>query len=124
MILAAFFCLVASVHDGDTFTCSDRTKVRIAGVQAPDFTDTDPCKRGAPGYICDNDAARRSQRIIVATIKGKTLYCRQVDKSWSRAVAVCTLPDGGDLSCSAISSGAAVRWDRYWRRYRMAPCPH
>ena len=27
-----FPCVVKSVHDGDTFTCSDKTKIRIWGI--------------------------------------------------------------------------------------------
>lgn len=40
----------------------------------------------------------------------------------SRIVSSRTLPNGRLLSCAAIAAGAAVRWDRYWRQYRMGEC--
>lgn len=53
---------------------------------------------------------------------GKRLTCEPTGRSYSRVVARCTLPDGRSLSCAVIAAGAAVRWDRYWRRYRMGEC--
>lgn len=30
--------------------------------------------------------------------------------------------DGCSLSCAVIAAGTAVRWDRYWRQYRIGEC--
>jgi endonuclease YncB( thermonuclease family) len=53
---------------------------------------------------------------------GKRIVCQPQGMSYSRIVARCTLPDGRSLSCAVIAAGAAVRWDRYWRQYRMGEC--
>lgn len=121
-MIAAFLCLVLTVHDGDgPLHCANGVSIRVAGIQAPDFQDTDPCRRGRGNYVCDDKAAERSRRIVDTMVRGRTLTCRQVDKSYRRVVAVCSL-DGRDLACSIIAAGGAVRWDRYWRRYRLRGC--
>ena len=123
---APFTCVVVRVHDGDgPLWCAGGIKVRIAGVQAPDYEDAEPCRR--PGarranYTCDTVAADRSQQIVERLVLRQTLMCRPVGMSYARIVARCTLADGRSLSCAVIATGAAVRWDRYWRHYRMGEC--
>lgn len=120
---AAFPCTVIRVHDGDgPLWCRQGPKVRIAGVQAPDFESASPCRTGRADYVCSDAKARASRRIVEALVLNKTLRCQPVDRSYSRVVARCTLPDGRSLSCATIAAGAAVRWDRYWRRYKMGGC--
>ena len=121
--MPAFDCRVVRVHDGDgPLWCATGQKVRIAGVQAPDFESAEPCRVGKPSYVCSNERARRSQQIVERITLGRTMRCQPADRSWSRVVARCTLPDGRSLSCAVIAAGAAVRWDSYWRRYRMNEC--
>ena len=121
-----FMCTVTRVHDGDApLWCSNGIKVRVAGVQAPGFESAAPCRW--PGarrvnYTCNNRAAGRSQRIVSNLTLGKRLVCQPQGKSYRRVVARCTLPDGRSLSCAVLAAGAAVRWDTYWRRYRMGDC--
>lgn len=118
-----FLCVVLSVHDGDgPIRCATGEKIRVAGIQAPDFERAEPCRLSRPGYVCDDARAQRSQRIAANMLVGRTLSCRSVDKSWGRTVAICALPGGRDLSCALIAAGAAVRWDSYWRRYKMRTC--
>lgn len=120
---AAFACTVVRVHDGDgPLWCRQGPKVRIAGVQAPDFENASPCRTGRANYVCSDAKARASRRIVESLVLNKTLRCQPVDRSYSRVVARCTLPDGRSLSCATIAAGAAVRWDRYWRRYKMGGC--
>lgn len=121
--MPAFECRVTKVHDGDgPLWCADGRKVRIAGTQSPDFEDTDPCRRGKAAYVCSDVLARRSQQIVERLTLNLTLRCQPVDRSYSRIVARCTLPDGRSLSCATIAAGAAQRWDYYWRRYKMGGC--
>ena len=124
--LPPFVCEVVRVHDGDgPLWCRSGEKVRIAGVQAPDYASASPCRRPAAKratYTCDDDAAERSRRIVTRLVLHQRLTCQPVDRSYKRIVARCTLPDGRSLSCAAIAAGAAVRWDSYWRRYRMGDC--
>lgn len=118
-----FTCDVVRVHDGDgPLTCSSGVKVRIAGVQAPDFEDAEPCRTGKAAYVCDDRRAREARRITAGLTLGKRLTCTAVDRSWNRVVARCWLPDNRSLSCAVIANGAAWRWDAYWRRYRMEGC--
>jgi endonuclease YncB( thermonuclease family) len=119
-------CEVVRVHDGDgPLWCRSGEKIRVADIQAPDFKSAEPCRR--PGarranYTCDDRAAARSQRVMSSLTLGKRLNCLPVGTSYKRIVARCTLPDGRSLSCAAIAAGSAVRWDRYWRQYRMDDC--
>jgi endonuclease YncB( thermonuclease family) len=119
-------CVVTHVHDGDgPLWCLSGEKIRVAGIQAPDFESAAPCKRAAErrrSYVCDDRAAALSQRIMSGLVFGKRLVCRPVDVSYRRTVARCTLPDGRSLSCAALAAGAAIRWDRYWTRYGMGSC--
>jgi endonuclease YncB( thermonuclease family) len=123
---AVFSCTVTRVHDGDgPLWCSNGIKVRVAGIQAPDFTSAEPCRRPDArrvNYTCDDRAAQRSQQIVERLVLNRTLSCQPMGKSYKRVVARCTLPDGRSLSCATIAAGAAVRWDRYWRQYRMGDC--
>lgn len=116
-------CEVVSVYDADgPIRCRNGVKIRVAGVQAPDFTSAEPCRRGKPGYVCDDREAERSRVIAERLVLRKTLTCQPVGTSYKRVVARCTLPDGRSLSCALIASGAAVKWPSYWRRYRMGEC--
>ena len=120
---ATFVCQVVRVYDGDgPLWCRSGQRIRIAGIQAPDFASAEPCRQHRPDYICDDRAAERSRRIMARLTLRRRLVCQPVDRSYSRVVARCTLPDGRSLSCAAIASGAAVKWERYWRRYRMGAC--
>jgi len=119
-----FVCEVVRVHDGDSLTCADRTRIRVAGIQAPDYASSPPCRRNpVPAtYTCDTAAAKRSRAIVERLVLRQRITCQPVDRSYQRVVAQCTLVDGRSLSCAAIAAGAAVRWDAYWRRYRMGEC--
>ena len=125
-LATTFSCTVTRVHDGDgPLWCSNGVKVRIAGVQAPDFESALPCRAAdsrRKTYRCDNAAAEQSRQIVERMALRQTLRCEATGKSYSRVVARCTLPDGRSLSCAAIAAGAAVRWDHYWRQYRMGDC--
>lgn len=125
-MIPPFVCEVVRVHDGDgPLWCRTGQKIRVAGIQAPDYERAEPCRRPAArraAYTCDDAAAVRSRRIVSRLTLGRRLACQPVGKSYSRIVARCTLPDGRSLSCAAIAAGAAVRWDRYWRQYRMGEC--
>jgi len=124
--MPSFTCDVIRVHDGDgPLWCRSGQKVRIAGVQAPDFESAQPCRRPAArraAYTCDDDAAKRSRTIVERLVLHHRLSCQPVDRSYNRVVARCTLPDGRSLSCAVIAAGAATRWPAYWRRYRMNEC--
>lgn len=119
----SFTCEVVRVHDGDgPLWCRSGEKVRVAGVQAPDFTSAEPCRARRAAYVCDDAAAERARAVATRLTLSRRLSCQPVDRSYSRVVARCTLPDGRSLSCALLAAGAAQRWDRYWRRYKMGEC--
>jgi endonuclease YncB( thermonuclease family) len=124
--IAVFPCTVPRVHDGDgPLWCSSGIKVRVAGIQAPDFTRAEPWRRPdvrRVNHTCDDRAEARSQHIVERLVLNQTVACQPMGKSYKRVVARCTLPDERSLSCATIAAGAAVRWDRYWRRYGMGAC--
>lgn len=112
----------AYVHDADTIRCGDGTRIRIAGIQSPDFTSAEPCRQHRPGYVCDDRRAATAQRIAERLTLGKRLDCQPEGMSYRRVVARCRLPDKRSLSCALIAAGAADVWPAYWRRYKMGRC--
>lgn len=102
---APFICAVVRVHDGDgPLWCTNGIKVRIAGVQAPDYEDAEPCRRRDArrmNYTCDNTAADRSQQIVERMVLRQTMICQPVGMSYARVVARCTFADGRSLSVTA-----------------------
>lgn len=121
--LSTFSCEVIRVHDGDgPLWCRNGVKVRVAGIQAPDYESAQPCRTDRANYVCDDRAAAASQRVAQRLTLHRRLTCQPVDRSYKRVVARCTLPDGRSLSCAMLAVGAATRWDTYWRRYGMGAC--
>ena len=123
---APFTCVVVRVHDGDgPLWCASGITVRIAGVQAPDYEDAEPCRRAGArraNHTCDTVAADRGQQIVERLVLRQTLMCQPVAMSYARRVARCTLADRRSLSCAVIATGAAVRWDQYCWQYRIGAC--
>lgn len=101
-VAQAFSCTVSSITDGDTLRCADGTRVRIAGIDAPEIS---PC---AQGRHCTPGDANASKRSLAGMASGRTLSCRRVGTSYKRAVAFCSA-GGTDLSCAQVMSGHAVR---------------
>ena len=110
-------CIVASVTDADTIRCTDRTAIRIAGINAREKDGS--CRRNAP---CPPMRHAQAKPIVERLTLRRRLVCQPVGTSYRRVVARCTLPDGRSLSCAVIAAGAAVRWDRYWLGYGMGEC--
>ena len=119
-----FTCQVIAVHDGDgPIRCANGIKVRVAGVQAPDYESAEPCRVHRAGYVCSDVEADRSRAIVTRMVLHQTLACVAVGKSYARVVARCQFANGRDLSCAILASGAGTRWDSYWRLYWMGTCP-
>lgn len=117
-----FACRPVSVHDGDTFRCADGTRIRIAGVDSPDFESASPCRQRRANVVCDNVKANRARLVTTRLVEGKTLKCHAAGRSYNRVVARCWLPDNRSLSCAIIAGGGGVRLDGFWRRYGMGFC--
>ena len=70
----AFVCEVVKVHDGDgPLWCRNGVKVRVAGIQAPDYESAQPCRIGRANYVCDNRRAAASQRVTQRLTLNKRL---------------------------------------------------
>src|SRR5690349_20259394 len=81
----SFICSVAYVHDGDTFRCSDGTRIRLSAIDTPEMPGA--CRPGrhcAPG---DPYAAKAAlERVIV----GRTVRCQATGTSYNRVTAWCS----------------------------------
>ena len=121
---SAFTCNATAVWDGDgPIWCEEGPRIRLRGIAAREIDGT--CRPGHPCSITSGTAARdrlvtllggetgrlRSGHVTVAPVG---LSCTSDGESYGREVADCRLPDGRDLSCEMVASGAALKWQRYW----------
>ena len=112
-MMAAFACAVVAVVDADTIRCGSGVRVRIAGISALERNGSCNSPR------CPTMLHSQAKPIVERIAYQRRLMCDPVVRSYDRIVADCRLPEGGWLSCTIIASGAAVRWERYWRQYRL-----
>lgn len=112
-----FLCLVVAVTDADTIRCADRTKIRVAAINAREKDGS--CIPNAP---CAAMPHQRAKPAVERLVLGRTLRCRRVGVSYDRVVADCTLPNGAGLSCAIVRTGAAAWWPKFARQYRMRGC--
>lgn len=106
-----FACAVLSITDGDTLRCRDGTRVRLAGIDAPELPGH--CRQGRQ---CVTGDAAASRRALAQLASGRSLTCRSVGTSYDRIVAFCQ-SNGVDLSCAQIRRGFAV--PRYASREKV-----
>jgi endonuclease YncB( thermonuclease family) len=104
MMAATILCLVAQVPDGTTIVCSDKTRIRIAGLET--------------GPLVPKSAPAMLARLTM----GKTVSCLPTGNEGPFIAAMCTLPDKRDLACTLIKAKAAVRSETAWRRYQLPAC--
>lgn len=109
-------CIVAAVHDGDTFTCADGTAIRIAGIEARELSGQCHVPR------CALASGAEARTVLMRLIYRQTLTCNPLDSSYRRVVASCTLAGGRDLRCAMLATGAVVNWPFYAKLYRLAHC--
>lgn len=104
-------CLVASIHDGDSIRCIGKAEaIRIAGIQAPDFETSTPCRQRRSGYDCSNARATRSRDFLTGILRGRTITYRKAGKaSYGRTVAH-VFADGFSVAPVMVSYGYARRW--------------
>ena len=114
MITPLLLCLVASVSDGDSIRCQDGTRLRLAGIDAPEMSH---CRRGricAPG---DPRASRDNlRRLAGASIRYRIVdanLCKrgfQATDHYGRRV-VRAFVGGVDLSKAQLRGGFAMIWE-------------
>jgi endonuclease YncB( thermonuclease family) len=112
----AFSCHVAYVHDGDTFRCSDGTRIRLSAIDAPEMPGA--CR---PGRSCVPGNPYQAKIVLAGLINGRTVQCEPAGKSYNRIAAWCSAA-GSDLSCAMMRSGQVIRLPRFDPKGRLSRC--
>jgi endonuclease YncB( thermonuclease family) len=130
---ASFTCTPARVWDGDSFTCSDGTKVRVAGIAAREVKWVQGrvidggCSEGHPCPSTSGIAARDALAGLFGgtrgtgphghlLVRGSLLQCVSNGSAGrGRVGAWCSSEASGDVSCRMVKGGYALRWDKHWR---------
>ncbi len=103
-------CNVINVHDGDTFTCYDNTKIRIWGIDTPEI----PPKVSNDKAIKNN--GYKAKDYLKNKIQGKSLACNIKGKSYKRIVAQCFV-NKEDIAVYMLNSGYARELNKYSKGY-------
>jgi endonuclease YncB( thermonuclease family) len=98
---------VSRVHDGDTFTLDNGTKIRVFGIDAPELKQQ--CKTQAG--ICE-PCGQISKAALSGLIFGKQVSCRQRGKSYARIVGECVV-EGVQIGPWMLSHGQAIAYEHY-----------
>lgn len=72
-------CTSPMVHDGDGIRCPGGQAMRLAAIDAPEFTASPRCARPREGVICDDGMAQASRDHLRRLVAGKPVRCRIVD---------------------------------------------
>ena len=110
---SSFACTVASVTDGDTFRCTNGTRIRLSSIDTPEMPGS--CQ---PGRSCAPGNPYAAKAALARLIAGRTVQCEPVGKSYNRIAAWCSV-GGQDLSCAMLSSGHAIRLAKFDRQGRL-----
>ena len=109
-----FPCTVTSVTYGDTFRCSNGTKVRLSAIAARENDNS--CR---PGHPCPATSATEARRALEGLALRQTLVCEPDGKSHDRITAWCKNEAGIELNCAMVRGGYAVRWAKFDREGRL-----
>src|SRR3954468_3766730 len=93
---SAFSCAVRYVHDGDTFRCTDGTRVRLSAIDTPEMPGA--CR---PGRHCAPGDPYAAKVALEHLIGGRTVQCEAVGISYDRVAAWCRV-GSVDLSCAML----------------------
>lgn len=117
MIAAIFLCTVAAagIYDGDTWRCTDGTRVRLAAVDAPEMRRCPHTRRCVPGD------PHKAKAALSALIAGKTLRCEKTGRSYDRVTAFCSV-GGRDVSCAMLRTGTVAYAVKFDPRGRLRRC--
>lgn len=126
-----FTCTPTRVWDGDgPIWCAEGPRIRLSGIATREIGGD--CKQGHPCPLADAIDARDHLAHLLGErrghsaeghvlVSGPPLQCRSVGGAGGdRTAAWCSSPRVGDLSCAMVTSGHAVRWERYWKGHRCS----
>lgn len=127
----AFTCTPVSVWDGDSFTCSNGTKVRVAAIATREvkrvagrMVDAG-CNSGHPCPATSGLVARNGLADLLGgargigphghlLVDGPRLSCVSNGSAGrDRIGAWCRTPRGVDVGCAMVRAGYALRWARH-----------
>lgn len=108
---ASFGCRVVWVHDGDTLTCADGTRVRLHAVAARELDET--CR---PGHPCPAASGVSARAALERMALGERLECEATGPSFARVAALCRTPAGMEINCAMVQGGHASVWPRFNRQ--------
>ena len=125
----SFACTPTAVWDGDgPVWCAEGPRLRLSGIAARETDgtcrDNQPCPSATAEQARDALVNLVGERIGVGEhghvmIRGPTMRCLSTGSAGGeRTGAWCVSPRGGDLSCSMLSTGTVLRWDRFWGDHR------
>lgn len=110
MILA---CLAAHAIDGDSIRCRNIGEVRLLGIDAPDRSDSRPCREGFGDHVCSTAAATRAKNAMRSALKLGPVRLEVVGRDrYGRALAIVT---AGSVTLNCRMLG--VPGVRYMPRY-------
>ncbi len=100
----------AHVVDGDTVTIQ-KTQIRLFGIDAPELS---------------HPYGKKAKWELVSLCKGQVIRAEILERdAHGRTVALCTLPDGRDLSAEMVKAGLAIDWPKYsGGKYRSIEVPN
>lgn len=100
---ALLTCTAPVVTDGDSIRCGDGTRLRLAGIEAPDK----PAYCARRGRVCTMDQWTASRDSLIKAARGRTVRYRVVGRDkYGRTVALVYVR-GRNMSCMQIKSGNA-----------------
>ena len=126
---STFTCTPIAVWDGDgPIWCAEGPRIRIAGVAAREIDGS--CKSSQPCPLVSGPEARDRLVRLFGGAKGilntghikvnsAPMGCvSEGSAGGSRTAAWCYSASVGDLSCSVVSAGGAIRWARFWLNHQ------
>lgn len=105
---AVLYGEASRVSDGDTFTLSSETRIRLFGIDAPELNQK--CKRDNACEPCG-----QISRAALATLAQGDLICEPRGKSYDRVVARCVVGDK-DIALELIKAGHAMVYGQYIKK--------
>jgi endonuclease YncB( thermonuclease family) len=101
-------CLAATVIDGDGIRCRNLGEVRLLGIDAPDPTNSRPCRQGFGDHVCSDRQARAAKEAMRSALRLGPVRIEQVGRDrYGRLLGIAyagrrqhQLPDVASVGCS------------------------
>lgn len=68
-MLPLIVCEAPWVIDGDSLRCSNIGKIRLLGIDAPDYRVSRPCRGHYGDHVCDDGAAKAAKLNLIELVK-------------------------------------------------------